>query len=166
MATTSRESCINKLLLVCFCLDLPVREVFAPVAVLMGKRILADNIIEIAKLVNSRLTDYCHQYNRRLKRSFESGEEENIVGATNAKRKAGRQLRYPTTMPQLERKLDAVLVCLGAKKSLSGRRLNAAGLIKTTPRRSKRDRCYHRGLGTILRSVDGARTKLQTAFSI
>jgi hypothetical protein len=132
MDTTAHESCINKLLLVCFCLNVPVRETFAPVAVLMHKRILPDNIMEIAKLVNNRLVDYRRTPCGDLKESPESAEQKRIMRA-NAKSKTKTKLLYPRTIAQLEKKLDKLLGCLRAHQPPAWRQLAAAGLIDAAP---------------------------------
>jgi hypothetical protein len=125
MATTVQESCINKLLLVCFCLDVPVHETFTPLALLMRKRVLPDNIVEIAKLINERRIDYREKYCGTRKRSCEPTDAENSVKAH-----ARRRVRYPTTIAQLEKKLDDLLECLRAKQHTAWRRLAASGLIQ------------------------------------
>jgi hypothetical protein len=128
MGMSVQESCINKLLLVCFCLDVPVHETFAPLALLMRKRVVPDNIMEVAKLINERLIDYRDRYCFGLTRC--EAADEKVRTAARAKPHAKRKNFYPTTIAQLERKLDDLLGCLRAKEHTTWKRLAASGLIQ------------------------------------
>ena len=132
MATTLQESCINKLLLVCFCLDVPVCETLQPLAFLMRKRILPDNIMEIANLVNQRFLDYRRTSSRALELSCETLQEKK-TSLDGANPHLERKVVYPKTIAQLEKKLDELLGCFCAKQSHAWRRLAAAGLIERLP---------------------------------
>jgi hypothetical protein len=138
MATPVQASCINKLLLVCFCLDVPVHETFAPLALLMRKRVLPDNIVEIAKLINERLIDCRDRYCRGLKRCAPADEQDTT--AAGAKPPSKRKILYPTTIAQLERKLDDLLGCLRAKQHTGWKRLAASGLFEHAVASAKKGR--------------------------
>jgi hypothetical protein len=117
------QSCIEKLLLVCFCLRLPARKVSALLAPLLSKRISATNIGHVAINLDRELAGY-HRRRRSAKRSQ----------TTAPNREPNNP--YPSTMSELEEELDRLLTSLQSVESDLWNRLKTAGLVKGSLQRS------------------------------
>jgi hypothetical protein len=112
------QSCIEKLLLVCFCLRLPARKTFAILAPLLSKRISATTIVHVATNLNRKVASYHHSRPSKLSA---------LVGSV-----------LPTTLCELEKEADLLLASLRTAEPDLWNQLETAGLVSEMKRPATR----------------------------
>lgn len=91
------QSCIDKLVLACFCLNLPLQKTLFAMALLLSKRIPSAPIAEVATILDQKLATY---------RRRSSQNSRNLESLRASAPDIKRPKVYPDTLVELEKGLD------------------------------------------------------------
>lgn len=149
ISTSQRRkmSCITKLLITAFCLEMTQREALALMTPLLNQRVSSTHITQIVSLLKDNLSDYDRRAAHRRKElhlrknnkqtlnidpRLTQCLDEQSAGSEAGKYANGQKPAYPTTVAELEKQLDTILRVLGDVEPKRWKQLQAAGLINNS----------------------------------
>ncbi len=122
------QSCIDKLVLACFWLNLPLGKTLSAIALLLSNHISSANIAEVAAILDHKLASYRHRLsqNRRHLDTLQGCASDIKLWKV-----------YPETLLELDKGLDDLLILLRCMDAASSTQLRLAGRVNQHSLRSK-----------------------------